>query len=424
MLLMPTDAAGRTRLLPASIPFRYFAAAAVFHLAGWTVLAFAPSGAAAFAGGLGGPLAALHAVTLGVLVMAAVGASLQLLPVATVQPVSSVRVAAGVWWLLVASTITLVVAMVRVDPGLASAGALGEGLALAAYASLLASNLARARRKRAMTAFAWAALAALIGVLVTGPALVLHYRYGLFSDARPVAYAHLVLACFGFLGMFVCGFSYLLVPMFMVRSAPPERSQYLVFVLAMVAIAGTVTALLVAAPAAWVAAATVPGLAAALAYAWQMLSLTARRRSRDAPWSLVLMRVSWVSLPVAVALGGSIALWQVPGRLSVLFAVLLVLGWLLSFVLAIVLRIVPFLASVHAKFHRGRMPLASSLTPRVPAWALVALHCTAVTLLGAGIAFDVEALVRAAGVAGVGAALALASFLGGVFRRARQSGAP
>ena len=423
MLLMPTDAAGRTRLLPASIPFRYFAAAALFHLVGWAVLVFAPQGAAAFAGGLGGPLAALHAVTLGVLVMVAVGASLQLLPVATVQPVSSVRVAAGVWWLLVASTITLVVAMVRVDPGLASMGALGEGLALAAYAGLLATNLARARRRRAMTAFAWMALAALIGVLVTGPALVLHYRYGLFSDARPVAYAHLVLACFGFLGSFVCGFSYLLVPMFMVRSAPPERSQYRVFALAVAAIAGAATALLVAAPAVWVGAAAVPGLAAALTYAWHMFSITARRRSRDAPWSLALMRVSWVLLPVAVALGGTIAVLPTPGWLSVLFAVLLVFGWLLSFVLAIVLRIAPFLASVHAKIRRGRMPLASVLTPRAPAWALVALHCTAVTLLCAGVAFDSEALVRAAGTAGIGAALALMTFLAGVFRRARHTGA-
>ena len=70
------------------------------------------------------------------------------------------------------------------------------------------------------------------------------------------------------------------------------------------------------------------------------------------------------------------------------------------------------------------MPLASALTPRAPAWALVALHCTAVTLLGAGVAFDSETLVRAAGTAGIGAALALMVFLAGVFLRARDTAAP
>ena len=421
MLMMPTDAAGRTRLLPASIPFRYFAAAALFHLFAWILLAVAPQGAASFAGGLGAPLAALHTVTLGVLVMAAVGASLQLLPVATVQPVLSVRLAVAVWWLLVVSNVVLIVAMVRVDPGWASAGALGVGLALALYAGLLATNLARAKRKRAMTAFAWAALVALVGVLSTGPALALHYRFGLFAEVRPVAYAHLVLACFGFLGMFVCGFSYLLVSMFMVRTAPPERSQYLVLAAAAVAITGTVAALLAGASGGWVALAGALGFGAATAHAWQMLSLTARRRSRDAPWSLALMRVSWVTLPLAIALGSAIAVLDTPTWLSVLFAVSLVLGWLLSFVLSIVLRIVPFLASVHAKMRQGRMPLTSSLAPKGPAWSLVGLHVGAVVLLCVGVATDAQWLVRVAGLSGTGAALALLIFLAVVFRRARMS---
>ena len=51
--------------------------------------------------GLGPALAALHLVTLGVLAMTAMGASLQLLPIATVQPIKSVRAANFVWWLLV-----------------------------------------------------------------------------------------------------------------------------------------------------------------------------------------------------------------------------------------------------------------------------------------------------------------------------------
>ncbi|MEO8654600.1 MAG: hypothetical protein ABI409_10800, partial [Ramlibacter sp.] len=76
----------RSRLLPASIPLRFFGAATVFHLLAWLALAASASEWPGFAGGLGWPLAAMHLVTLGVLGMTALGAGAQLLPVATRQP--------------------------------------------------------------------------------------------------------------------------------------------------------------------------------------------------------------------------------------------------------------------------------------------------------------------------------------------------
>ena len=70
------------RLLSASIPFRFFGSAVFFYALAWLALFWAAPSVPTFAGGLGWPLAALHLVTLGVLVMTAIGASLQLLPVA------------------------------------------------------------------------------------------------------------------------------------------------------------------------------------------------------------------------------------------------------------------------------------------------------------------------------------------------------
>ena len=87
------------RLLPASIPFRYFGAAAAYHVLAWAALFASASDVPRFAGGLGWPLAALHLVTLGVLVMTAIGASMQLLPVATRQSLHSSRTAIAIWWL-------------------------------------------------------------------------------------------------------------------------------------------------------------------------------------------------------------------------------------------------------------------------------------------------------------------------------------
>ena len=75
-------ASARSRLLPASIPLRFFGAAVVFHLLAWLALLPGAQALPRFDGGLGWPLAALHLITLGVLVMSAIGASLQLLPVA------------------------------------------------------------------------------------------------------------------------------------------------------------------------------------------------------------------------------------------------------------------------------------------------------------------------------------------------------
>jgi len=80
-------AGARNRLLPVSIPFRFFGAAVVFHVCAWLALGAGADAAATFMGGLGWPLAALHLITLGVLVSTAIGASLQLLPVATRQAV-------------------------------------------------------------------------------------------------------------------------------------------------------------------------------------------------------------------------------------------------------------------------------------------------------------------------------------------------
>ena len=77
-----------SRLLPPSIPFRFFGAAVGFHLVAWLAALAGANDLPAFAGGLGWPLAALHAVTLGVLAMTAIGASLQLFPVATRRPIA------------------------------------------------------------------------------------------------------------------------------------------------------------------------------------------------------------------------------------------------------------------------------------------------------------------------------------------------
>jgi len=66
----------RSRLLPMSLPFRYFGAAVGFHAAAWALLLFSWRDFPSFEAGLGPVFGALHLATLGVLAMSAIGATL------------------------------------------------------------------------------------------------------------------------------------------------------------------------------------------------------------------------------------------------------------------------------------------------------------------------------------------------------------
>src|ERR1039457_4561679 len=123
----------KSRLLPASIPFRFFAAAAVFHVLLWLVLLAAAGEAVSFRGGLGSTLASVHLLTLGVLTTTAIGASVQLLPVTTRR------------W-------------------------------------LHADNLRRASGLAVVGAYGWAALAALVMAIALGLALAFNEEAGFLPD--------------------------------------------------------------------------------------------------------------------------------------------------------------------------------------------------------------------------------------------------
>ena len=144
---LPVDAAGRSRLLPWTLPFRFFVSAALFHAAAWPLLFAAAADVPRFQGGLGPVLGALHAITLGTLLSTVMGASLQLLPVATVQAVASQRLAAVLWWVFTPSAACLVAGMSLPHPTLLAAGTTGTVTAVLLFAGLLGHNLARANRQ-------------------------------------------------------------------------------------------------------------------------------------------------------------------------------------------------------------------------------------------------------------------------------------
>jgi hypothetical protein len=140
---------------------------------------------------------------------------------------------------------------------------------------------------------------------------------------------------------------------------------------------------------------------------------------RDLGRALLLMRVGWAGLALALGLGGAHLLGAPVGRL---FVVAVVAGWLLSFLFGVLQRILPFLASMHAAQGRRRPPTPSALTvDGALAWHLRA-HLAALALLAGATVADSAWLLAAAALAGTAGAIAFGVFFAVLLLRLR--GAP
>jgi hypothetical protein len=413
--------AARSRLLPPSVPFRYFGAAIAFHIVAWAVLVSSAGDLIVFSAGIGPVFAALHLTTLGVLVMTAIGATLQLLPVATRQPVRSVRAATLLWWLLTPGVALFASGAGLYRPQWMGAGSALVVAALALYGWLLADNLRRARGMRVVVLHAWAALAALLLLAASGLALVAHYAHGLALDRGSVASLHLVLATYGFMGLLVIGLSQFLLPMFALSPAPAPRIAKQTLAAAVGAIALAAVDRLFLGQSALLAASVVLGLGAASMHVISMERAVAKRLRPPLGPAFLLMRVSWGCLIASLLLALPLALgWRSDGALAA-FGLLLVGGWLLTFLLAVLQRIVPFLASAHAGGGARGMPLVSPLEPGGALAVHRVLHLAALAGLLGAVATQTAGLARVSASAGLAGAVAYSLFFTRTLMRLRAA---
>ena len=417
----------KSRLLPASIPFRFFGAAIAFHLVAWLALLGGAADLPRFAGGPGPVLAALHLLTLGVLAMSAIGASLQLLPVATRQPVSAATHApAAIWWLYTPGVAALALGMGAVIPALAAAGAVAVVLALIGFALLLARNLRGARGMPAVVAHGWAALACLAVVLATALSLVFAWL-GAPPLPRATALAlHVAAAAYGFMGLLALGLAYILVPMFALAPNPPDRPALASCALAVAALLLAALAALDVAPLPLRVTAIALGAAAAALHLRLMRAALAGGMRRELGRSFQLVRIAWALLAASLALALAFVLDAPLPGLAQLFGLALVGGWLLTFLFGMLQRILPFLASMHAGgAGRGakRPPTPSSLTAERPlAWHF-ACHLAALGGLALAIVIDNAWIAAAAAAVGAAGAAAFGVFFAILMRRLRGGAA-
>lgn len=403
-------AGATSRLLPASIPLRFFGAAVACQLLAWLALLGGSVNLPRFAGGLGWTLAALHLVTLGVLVMTAIGASLQLLPVATRQPVRSMRGPVLVWWLYAPGVAAIALGMGLARPWLLAGGASAVMVALLVYAALLAQNLAGARGMPVVVAHGWTALVSLLVTLLTAFSLAFTYVGMPLLDRGTGLALHVLFAAYGFMGMLALGLSYILVPMFALSAAPHEKRALASWGLAILALALAAAAALGVAPRPLRIGAV---LAAAIAITLHLRLMTVALKTgmrRELGRSFRLVRISWALLALSLLLALALAVDLPFEGMPTLFGLVLIAGWLLTFLLGILQRIVPFLASMHKPPGKSPPRTPSSLTADRPLAIHFWCHLGALTLLSLAIVLDSAWIAAAGALAGSAGAIAFATF--------------
>jgi hypothetical protein len=419
-MMAPFPGEAGDRLLPPSIPFRFFLAASGFQVLAWLVLLFGAGDLAGFTGGLGPVLAAIHLLTLGVLAMVAMGASYQLLPIATRQSLRRVWPTRASFWLMLLGVPVFTIGMGGGGAGWLHGGTALVSAGLLVFAALTADNVRRAGSMPLVAGHGWAAMVALVVLVTLGIALVVDFDTGFLGDRAGVTLIHMSVAAFGFMGLLVLGFSHILIPMFALSRRLPAKAGWAHLWLGIVGMIVFSAGVLVSSD--WVVfAGAAIGLAAALTYIWVMLQAMKTAMRKRLGLAFLLIRAAWGMLAASLVLGLALLLGMPIPNGAALFGFLLLAGWLLTFLTGILQRIMPFLASMHAAGNGGKPPRLSELTPVRPAQVHVVCHFLALAIVAVGIVLDATVLIQMGILIGLAGAVSFALFAGLVAFRMAQS---
>lgn len=349
-----------SRLLPPSIPFRFFTAAMVFYLLFWVALFFNAPDLTSYTVGSGPMLSLIHIATLGVLTMTVIGASLQLLSVATRKAFKAFWICRLLSWIYIPGFMLLTYGMYMGDQYGMISGAIVTGIGLLIYFYLIINNIRGVQGMAAIMSHCWVAMLSLLGLVALGIMLIINMDHMFLSDHTTIALSHFIVAVFGFMTLLAMGFSYILVPMFALAPAPSENTGGLSIAcngLAIIVVLGGINTSLI-----WL---SLLGVALALAgtgfYLYGMIKVYGARMRKRLGTPFLLIRVAWVMLPLTLiwAAVGLAGYWPETGH--TLFGVLAILGWLLTFLTGVLQRIIPFLSSMHTSGSGGIPMLASTM---------------------------------------------------------------
>jgi len=401
------------RLLPEWIPLSFFSFALLCLPLGWAFLILQADVITTFEGGFGPVAATLHTFTIGVILSTAFGASMQMLPVATGGNLKSPTPVIALLVILIAGVIILLGGFAHYLPDITALGTLFLLVASALYSYMLVRLLLRVEslklvRNHVLSAALCLMLAVLLAIGVIGD-WANHIRFDM-ADSRLL---HAGLALYGFMGLVVFGFSRIMVPMLSVSDKSNDKIATLALILALAALLLWVGGFFKYAPAV--------ALIAAGLHLFEMIQiLNGRMRKRMGPeW--LMIRFSWAMLPISLILA-LLAQWSDNLANSVQLCILIaVLGWLVSFIIGILQRIIPFLLSMQIARHTGMPELPNKLAAEKLITFVGPLHIAAVAFCAVGIAMDYALFIRIGGLVGIASGLSFLTFLFIAIKRKRLS---
>jgi len=389
----------QSRLLPPSIPFRFFFAACIFHIVFWALVMIGADWVPSFAGGTGPVLAAIHALTLGVFTMTAMGASFQLLTVATGVALRAVWPCHLSWWLFFPGVLLLLVGFAVNHHHTQAVGAFATIGGLVVYFLVIADLLARTKSLKLAVSHAWVALVALLGLVGLGFALIADFEHSFFEDHAAMGLAHFILAVFGFMGMLAMGFSTILVPMFALSPAVPEKAGWAAFGTVLPALLLCVYGAALKVDLALYGGLLI-GLVGVALHLWCMAQSLKKGMRKRLGLSFIIVKAGWIMLPVVLLLGAAVLADLVGDAGITLFGFAALVGWMLTFLLGILQRIIPFLASMNMNRKGSKPPTLSEMADERLLKITAVCHALAVILVALGIVQDQGNFVFAGALCG------------------------
>ena len=163
-------------------------------------------------------------------------------------------------------------------------------------------------------------------------------------------------------------------------------------------------------------AAAATGLAAVAVHVGSMVGILRAGMRKQLGLSFVLVRAAWALLGLGLVIGAVAATgWD--DRSVPLFGLIALAGWLLTFLMGILQRIIPFLAAMNAAKSGETPPTPSEVSVESPLKVHAAGHFAGLALMALGIILDTGMPILVGGVAGAVGAVAFLIFALGTVRR-------
>lgn len=332
---------------PFSLPLRFFLTAPLFLLAAAGLIVLSPDALASR--WTPQALALTHALTLGFLAMAMLGALMQMLPVAAGSTLPAPRFVAGFSHAsLTLGSVALMTGFLTAEPTAFIIGIALLGAGFMIFLAAAAISLARAVPSVTVTGLRLALVCLGITLAIGLVLALLRAGWGLPPTVKATISAHAAFGLLGWVLLLVIGVAYQVVPMFQITPPyPPRLARWL---------AGALFALLVLHAAAPLFAPVVgtlieTGLAVGIvAFALATLRLQSRRRRKLPDVTLNFWRLGMASLIACVFVWLMAQLWPAwanSNAYPMLLGVLFVGGFAVSVVNGMLYKIVPFLAWFH-----------------------------------------------------------------------------